>query len=304
VSDTPHCYAVRRLNPFLGVVEIVEIAGARAMSIDGRHWQIQVEGERPNHTWGRGSAPIVKQFFRFGSWHPEQGLSRVPVNPVLDFGAMLAANERMLATLQEVLQQLPFPFEDHIEHWLLDAEGRPLALLAATVAERYTREIRADQWTATLPLNGDFSASSLTALGIAAQDEHGNRHHADTLERQVRDAAGPTPRRCWYERRADGSALPLQADFAPLPAAAFPELPLRAEWDEAQAQALVTDYLHWLAPRLLALDSLGEAWRGELEQAARHQALLVEDHYPLYPRVLRQDVLDAARVEAKLRRAS
>ena len=121
MSDAPHCYAVRRVNPFLGVVEIVEIDGARALSNDGRHWQLQVEAERPDHSWGQGRpTKIVKQFFRFGSWHPEQGLSRVPVNPVLDFGAMLASNERLIATLQTVQDRLPFPFADHIEHWLLD----------------------------------------------------------------------------------------------------------------------------------------------------------------------------------------
>jgi len=305
LSAAPNCYAVRRLNPFQGVMEIVEIDAARALSSDGRHWQIQVEAARPEHTWGRDvSTTSVKQFFRFGSWHAEQGLSQVPVNPILDIGAMLAASERMVATLQVVHSQLPFPFADNIEHWLLDDQGQPLALLAATVEQRFTTEIRADDWCATAPLSADFSAASLAALGIPANDAHGNRHHADTLERLVRDAAGPVPQRCWYRRQDDGSAVPLDDSFNVLPATAFPELPLRTRWPDAADTALVRDYLHWLAPLLLTLDTLSESTRRELEQAARQQALQMTDLHPLYPQVLQQDLLDTARVEARLRRAA
>jgi len=304
VNDTPRCHAVRRLNPFLGVLEVVAIDGARALSADGLDWQIQVEAERPEHTWGRGqAAAAVRQFFRFGSWHPQQGLSRVPANPILDIGAMLAASERMVAALQTVQDDLPFPFADHFEHWLLDAAGQPLALLAATVAERHIGEIRAGQWQATTPTNPPFTAPSLVALGIPADDGHGN-HHADILERRVRDAAGPAPRHGWYQRLPDGSGRPLQEHLAPLDAAAFPALPLRPDWDDANDRALVRDYLHWLAPWLLALDSLDDTLRHELEQAARNQALALADHYRLYPRVLQPEVLDSARVEARLRRTS
>lgn len=305
MSAAPNCYTVRRLNPFRGVMEVVEIGDARALSSDGRHWQIQVEAVRPEHTWGRGEPThSVKQFFRFGSWHAEQGLSQVPVNPILDIGAMLAASERMVATLQVVQSQLPFPFTDNIEHWLLDDQGQPLALLAATVEQRFTTEIRADDWCATAPLSADFTAASLAALGIPASDTHGNRHHAATLERLVRDAAGPAPQRRWYQRQDDGSAVPLDDSCHALPATAFPELPLRTLWPDGAGTALVRDYLHWLAPLLLTLDTLSAATRRELEQAARQQALQMADLHPLYPQVLQQDVLDTARVEARLRRAA
>lgn len=305
MSDTANCYAVRRLNPFLGVLEVVEIEGARALSVDGLDWQIQVEADRPDHTWGRGApATAVRQFFRFGSWHVEHGLSRVPVNPILDVGAMLSASERLIDALQAAQAHLPFAFADHVERWLLAADGRPLALLAATVARRFTQEIHADGWQATPAMSPDFTAPGLTALGIAASNELGNRRHADALERQVLGAAGPSPRRCWYERQPDGSALPLDSGFAGLPADAFPELPLRRHWTEGPEATLLGDYLHWLAPRLLCLDTLDDATRLELEQAARRQALQVADHYRLYPKVLQRELLDSARVEARLRRAT
>lgn len=305
MTDTPRCYAVRRLNPFMGVVEVVEIGGARAMSLDGSSWEIQVEAERPEHTWGRGE-PVnaVRQFFRFGSWHRELGLSQVPVNPILDVGAMLAASERMISALELVQGRLPFPFVDHIERWLLDSEGRPLALLAATIEHRFTREIRADSWHATPAMSSDFTAPSLDARGITTGDAYGDRQHADILERQIHAAAGAAPRRCWYERLPDLSATPLEAGFTPLPGEQFPELPVRTDWLAPDQAELVRDYLHWLAPRLLTLDTLSETTRLELEQAACRHALQLADHFRLYPQVLQESLLDAARVEARLRRAA
>jgi hypothetical protein len=282
VSDIPNCYAVRRLNPFLGVMEVVEIGAARALSTDGRYWQIQVEAEQPEHTW-RSEAPGhgTIRFFRAGDWSAERGLSRVPANPLLDLGAMRDGSERMAAVLEHVQAQLPFPLTDRFEYWLFDAGGRPLALLAATVEQGYCRDIHADRWQAGLQGNPLFDR--------------------DSLERQVHDAAGPVPRRRWYERCGDGSGRPLDGGAGSLPAEAFPALPLRSHWPDAEEQARAQDYLHRLAPRLLALDGLDVVLRRELEQAACRQALQVADHYGLYPEVLQPELLAAARVEARLR---
>lgn len=305
MSDTPRCYAVRRLNPFLGVTEVVEIEGARALSSDGLSWQIQVEADRPDHTWGRDTpSKPVRQFFRFGNWDTDRGLSRVPVNPILDVGAMLAASERMVTTLQSVIGQLPFPFADRVEHWLLDTAGQPLALLAATVDARHIAGIRADHWQATPLQYHDFVAASLTARQIPACDQHGNRHHADTLERQLQDAAGPLPLRGWYQRQPDGSALPLGAGQAALPADAFPCLPWREHWPGPDHAALMRDYQHWLAPQLLTLPELTDVLRRDLEQAACRQALQMSAQHRLYPRVLQPQMLNTARVEAQLRRSA
>ena len=42
MTAAPHTFALRRLNPFLGVVAVVEIPGARGFSYDGDTWQLQV----------------------------------------------------------------------------------------------------------------------------------------------------------------------------------------------------------------------------------------------------------------------
>jgi len=79
-------------------------------------------------------------------------------------------------------------------------------------------------------------------------------------------------------------------------------LPLREAWEAPEAQALVTAYLAWLAPLLLTLPDLPDAVRGPLEQAARLRALEVEALHRIYPRVVDRDQLNAALVEAALRR--
>lgn len=284
MTDTPHCYAVRSVNPFLGMTEVVEIPGARALSADGVTWQIQVEAERPEHTWGRDAPGTpTRQFFRFGNWLADSGLSRVPINPILDVGAMLAASERLIAALQDATVQLPFPPADRFEYWLLDADSMPLALLASTVDARYIPDIRSERWVAA-PARNAGDHPDVQAL-------------FDTL-------AGDAPRRCWFERRDDGTGEPVGGDCQPLPASAFPALPWRTEWAETEHARLLRDYAHALAPRLLMLEGLGDDLRRELEQTARRQALAMTDLHRLYPHVLQPQLLEAARVEARLRRSS
>jgi hypothetical protein len=66
----------------------------------------------------------------------------------------------------------------------------------------------------------------------------------------------------------------------------------------------MADYVAWSAPRLLTLHSLRDATRAQLEMAARSQAEAVDALFPLYPRILDRALIDAARVEARLRRAA
>ena len=90
---------------------------------------------------------------------------------------------------------------------------------------------------------------------------------------------------------------------ASLPATAFPPLGLRTEWTDERSQGLVRDYVAWLSPYLLTLPDLDDATRADLERSALGHALLVDDLWRLYPRILDPGLLAQARVEAKLRRA-
>jgi len=44
-------YAVRRVNPFLGVLQVIETPGGRAISSNGVVWEIELRTERSG-MWG------------------------------------------------------------------------------------------------------------------------------------------------------------------------------------------------------------------------------------------------------------
>lgn len=90
-------YCQRRANPFSSLVAVVEGAGGRARSLDGRTWQIEVLAHSPR-----------------------TGLERVPLNPILDVGRMLAASEALTAPVAKALSSLPFPLAPELEPSQLD----------------------------------------------------------------------------------------------------------------------------------------------------------------------------------------
>ena len=63
----PHCYAIRLVNPYAGVLQVVSDGTARSLCRDGYNWEIQVQIERGRGGWGRRRAvasrksPIVRQ---------------------------------------------------------------------------------------------------------------------------------------------------------------------------------------------------------------------------------------------------
>jgi len=304
VNETPpHRYAVRRLNPVQGVVQVVAIEGARALSHDGRVWEIQILAERPEHTWGSlNQGGGTKQFFRFGNWQPQQGISRVPANPVLDIGGMQAASEALITALESSQAALPFAQEDHCECWLLDHGRQPLALLASTTATALLPDIRPGSWCATLTTDHSFVSSTQLERNIANNDGHNPRRHAHELESLVRKTASGERR--WFHFDDKGHRQALDPDGPAIDAAALPTLGLREDWPEDWQQALVQDYLDWLSPQLLTWNCLGPDDRVRLEQAACRHALALDAAYPLYPEVINQSLLDSARVEARLRRST
>ncbi len=301
MNPEARCYGVRRLNPLRGVLQVLELPGARALSDDGRHWEIRVLAARPRHEWhspDRGE-PIM-QYFRFGVWTLGKGLGRVPVSPILDLDTMLEGADRITKVLPGCLERLPFPLGDPYELWLLDPQGRALALAATAVDTDAVSDSRAEAWSACALSEHGFSAASLPAAGIAERDEYNPRRHAAELERRVRKRLGHHPTQVWYLRHPNKPATPLEPGQA-LPESGFPELPLNNCWDDPADAALARDYLDWCAPALLTLPGLKQATRHRLEQAARARALEVDTLHRLYPEVIDRGLIDTARVEARLR---
>lgn len=304
VTGTVRHYAVRRVNPFEGVLQVVETHHARAYSPNGRIWQIQVLAQRPDHTWRSfGHVAPIEQFFNFGLWDAQDGMQKVPANPVMDIGAMTAAADGLAGTLRTLLEHLPFPLIDAYECWACDCHANPVALLASTEERSRLNELRPGRWQATRLANHGFISPSLIARGIPAHGELGPRQHAEQLERQVRQLG---QHKVWYRRRADGSGERVGAagDGTAATAADFPPLGLKTDWEDPQASELATDYLAWQAPRLLMLQAINDEQRAWLETHACRQAIELAAHYRLIPRILDHPAVEAARVEAKLRTAT
>jgi len=298
------CYAVRRVNPFEGVLQIAETNDARAYSPNGIIWQIQVLTQRPDHTWRSFSHVLpIEQFFNFGLWDAEGGLQKIPANPVMDIGGMTRAAEALTSELQRLVRQLPFRLSDRYECWSTDYQGNPIALLATTEDPQRMPDIRAARWQATRVSEHGFVSPSLAALGIPADGDLGPRQHAEHLERQVRQSG---QQRVWFERSESGAGRRIDARDQPLelPGSAFPPLGLKVDWKDQQTRDLATDYLAWQAPRLLMLQDIDDRQRGWLEPHACHQAVELATTYRLIPRVIDHQLIEAARVEARLRRAA
>lgn len=290
-------YAVRRLNPFLGVLQVIESDQGRAISTDGVNWEIQLYGER---TVGWGSLGTTKQLslYRFGVWAEREGLARFPSPPTVDRDLARAAAQDLVDAALAARPAVPFPLRDRYERWLLDAspDRQPIALLEAVSGAEPLAMGRPPRWSCALSDEDVMSQEELRAL-----------------EAQVRVLAGQGGRGQWFRREPDGSGMALAAREAMpgqrseafggrfLSAESFPELLLREDWEDPREEVRATRYLGGMAPRLLMLPLRPET-RARLEQAATSQALAVDHFHRLYPQVMDQAWLVRLRVEAELRR--
>lgn len=291
MNASTRCYAVRRLNPFAGVVQIVETDLGRAVSTDAINWEVQLLGLRPAGWGSLNRDRVRRQHFRYAFWSAEDGLTCFPVPPQLDRHKLGEAATQLLEVLRR--QRPPFPLEDRYERWLLDAgSGEPFALLASVTRRDLIPPRGSAEWRASAPGQAVAAYGQLPALVAAL----------------VGRRAGRPARGLWFERRADGSGIGLDPantshPAAELPASQFPELPLSEIWPRPEDAALVADYLRWLAPLLLVLP-ISLAARERLEAAAEVQPQLVERLHALYPALADAQRITRIRVQARISRAS
>lgn len=281
------CYAVRRVNPFLGVTQVVEYGIGRALSSDGRNWEIQLAVQRPAGWGSLNRQRGERQFYRYGAWSAAEGLASFPVHPRLDPAALHESAQTLIAAVQARRPRLPFALADRFELWLLDAAEVPIALLA-TVAHPHLATTRPTAAWSAAPAHE-------TGFGSAAAPASGPRGHVERLEDLVARRGRSTR---WFERGSPADP----SDRRP-PAPEFPELPLSSHWPEPDHAALVADYLDWLAPRLLTLP-LANATRERLERAAAANPALVDRLFPLYPAIIDRPLLNRIRVAARLSEAT
>ena len=282
-------YALRRVNPFLGVLQVIETGNGRAASANGVAWDIQVRAERQAR-WGslnRNSRETA--WYRYGLWSEQDGLVSRPLAPHLDTHSFTQACGTLIDAIRGVMKQLPFRLEDRRELWLFDRDDRqPLALLASMIPGGAPPLSEPKTWSASLGADGVPSQRRYPAAG--------------ELEALVRQRAGFNINKRWITRREDGSGF-IEANNSPLPAAAFPVCLLTGDWPEAEQAQLAGGYFEWIAPSLLTLQTLGRPGRARLEKCLTLQAGSVEHHWHLYPEIIDADCIRAARVQCGLQKA-
>ncbi len=281
-------YGVRRLGPYLGVIQVIDVGEACAYSTNGRTWRIRQQTASGRFRWG--VTPVAEN--NLGDVH-------------------LVGADRLVEALQKQ-PQVPFPIRDRFELWLLNSTTRqPLALLRTRYQAHDMERVTDPHWRPFLITDTAFVSPTLSEYETTHPRNGCPTPHRDQLESQVNVASRPMPAAQWFERRADGSGrggeglrLSSEEIGRTLEAGAFPELLLSEDWGSEIQRGVVRDYHNWYAASLLAHQNLSAATRQRLEQAAclRPQPLLAV--YPLIPEVIDQGAIDVALVRAKLMNAS
>lgn len=278
-------YSRRLLSPFVGVVQVAEMPEARALSLDGRNWEVQYTkvSEAQFRIQNPGVDPKLRFFLAAtienGTVKTRGRHPRVTSDPVC------AAIDRLHAALSTA--RLPFDAADEHEYWLLDAaEGAPLALLQTCVVPG-ERDLlpRQPSWVA-------MPASQLAIPGAEGTDGFYVPPVNYRLERAVEQRAGSRPRANWLQPDCTGDGGPPRT---------LPPCLLREDWPNEEQRNLCERYINRLAPRLLMLHGLPRDTRRQLEIAACDHVFDVDRFHAVYPEVVDDGILKAARVEAKLR---
>ena len=259
-------FSQRLSPPFSGLAQIAESERARAITMDGKNWEIHfLQG-----IISRRVANIR---------HSE--LSRISQQGTHN-GHVIDKRILELTTFLSDAS-LPFPAADEYEYWLLDPQDdSPLALIfTCTDAKQMS----------SFPVRLEWTALPAAQMPIEATDDEKLRGAAPVnyrLERLVAERAGSKPRARWFRRR------PGEPDT-------FPALLLREDWDNEADHALCQRYITRQSARLLMLQGLEHDDRLRLERASRAHVMEVARFFSMYPEVIDSELMNVIRVEARLR---
>lgn len=281
-------YGVRRLGPYLGVIQVIDVGDACAYSTNGRTWRIRQQTASGRFRWG---------------------VTQVSEDNVSD--VRLVGADNLVAALKKQ-PPMPFPIRDRFELWLLNSRTRlPLALLRTRYQAHDMEPVTDPHWRPFLTTDTAFVSPTLSGHEKANPRPGWPLPHRDQLESQVNVASRPMPAAQWFERHPDGggrgcNGLRLKDGEIgrTLEAGVFPELLISEDWDNALQRGLVTDYHNWYAALLLAHQNLSTDTRVRLEQAACRRPQTLLPVYPLIPEIIDRDAVDVALVSARLMNAS
>lgn len=287
-TETVHCYAKRRVNPFRGVMQIIESEQGRALSCNGIVWEILVRAAQWSAADKLDRGADKKTYYRFGMWSLDYGLMKRSDSPVdgQDYFDLSSKCDVLVGYLQDYHDQLPFPLEDDLELWLFDKDDhRPLALLSSVLPDAGYPSPEPKVWSA--------------CKGPAGTTSQRRYPHADELEAQVEQRAGNTINKHWIRRLPGGDGV-VEGKGDSIAAEQFPVLLLDENWIHEYEQRCAHDYIRWISPSLLTLQHLDRVTRERIENNLNVQAISIEHHWHLYPEVIDQKLLKAARVQSRI----
>ena len=300
------CYSQRILNPFRGVMNIITTEEAEAVTTDGINWSLYIRDTFDTHIdEPEEFSNIEMPELRFGVWSAEGGLKRAPILPSYHYDEIQAIGERLLRAVHQHAEHIPFAFSDKYELWLLDGHNHePLALLDSVCSKEEIHNIGSLHWEAGIRCREYFISNVMPAT-----DD--KESHADLLNQLVNARAGENPAAQWFFRKENGYGTGLNIinldnsligrELSPR---LFPRMLVEQQWNNESDAALFEDFITWLSPWLLLLDFLKDSQRKDLETSARNQALLVDKMHLLYPKIINKKDINAARVEAALRKSA
>jgi len=271
-------YSQRLSPPFSGQAQIAESDRARAITMDGRSWEIHFMrggGE------GRGYAKHQRSYFR-AAYVSDTWIRRVSEEGTHDGQEV---DERILELTNYIEEaSLPFPVADEHEYWLLDAQDEsPLAMIFSCV--------EAEQM-GTFPDHPEWTALPAAVMPIERSEEelaNGTPPVNYQVERLVAERAGSRPKARWFRRRRYSDPEK------------FPPFLLREDWNDEKAHDLCQRYIQRQSPRLLMLHGMEHSNRLRLEQAASANVMEVERFHAMYPEIADPELMNEMRVEARLR---
>jgi len=299
-------YSQRLLNPFRGSMNIIAYRGAEALSLDGVHWDIYVRNRQRATRLQHGQQTQICDI-HYGHWSAQGGLKRGPTYPADDFRRMQEQGARVYEFLLEHYQDTPFPFLDHYELWLLDSDYRPLALIDSSLRETDMNKRPLLDWRAGQLCCNEFESKAYTQIKCADKPRSAGAY----LTGYINQKCGLPPRAQWFKRSMDGHGTGMHGHHIPQTLMArelnerdFDVLMLNRSGHDKQHSKLINQFIQWQSPWLLLLDSLSEGQRIIFEEAACSRALLLDTLHPLYPKIINPRFINAARVEAALRKSS
>jgi hypothetical protein len=302
----PHCFSQRMLNPFRGVMNVIEVGSADAVTTDGEHWVLYLHDEALQGMAFDGDMHVDTPDIKFGVWSRKAGLVRAPLISTMEYEAIQQRGLELLEIVKLHADNVPFALKDNYELWLLDKYcDKPLALLHSACFENELQEYQPCHWRPGLRCQDSFNSHHL-------EKQHNNEiNHADWLAQQVDDSAGNQNYTQWFLRDKHGNGVGLQSSSEYdalsgrlLSKQEFPTLMLNDDWLEDDTSTVVKEFFSWQSPFLLLLQHLTDESRVGLEKLASKHVNRLFQMQRLLPKVIDHKTIKSALVEAVIRNSN